>query len=126
MARASSKNGVEKEEKIVADIKGGADREREKAVESAMAQIERSFGKGAIMKMGDASARMAVEVIPTGAISLDLALGVGGVPRGRIIEIYGPESSGKSTLAQHIIAEAQRLGGLAAYIDVEHAIDPTY
>jgi len=126
MARASSRNGVEKEEKIVADIKGGTDREREKAVESAMAQIERSFGKGAIMKMGDAGAKMAVEVISTGAISLDLALGVGGVPRGRIIEIYGPEASGKSTLAQHIIAEAQKLGGLAAYIDVEHAIDPIY
>lgn len=93
MAKSGSRNGVEKEDKIVADIKGGTDREREKAVELAMAQIERSFGKGAIMKMGDAGAKMAVEVISTGAISLDLALGVGGVPRGRIIEIYGPELS---------------------------------
>lgn len=129
MARGSStrsSNGVEKDEKILADVKGGTDREREKAVETAMAQIERSFGKGAIMKMGDAGAKMAVDAVPTGAISLDLALGVGGVPRGRIIEIYGPESSGKTTLAQHIIAEAQRMGGVAAYIDVEHAVDPTY
>jgi len=119
-------NGVEKEEKIVVDNKNGTDREREKAIESAMSQIERAHGKGAIMKMGDASVRMAVEVVPTGSISLDLALGVGGVPRGRIIEIYGPESSGKTTLAYHIIAEAQKLGGVGAYIDVEHAVDSTY
>ncbi|OJV94567.1 MAG: recombinase RecA [Chloroflexi bacterium 54-19] len=91
-----------------------------------MSQIERAFGKGSIMKMGDASQKMAVEAIPTGAISLDLALGVGGLPRGRIIEIYGPESSGKTTLAQHVIAEAQKTGGVAAYIDVEHAVDPLY
>ncbi|NWJ97070.1 MAG: recombinase RecA [Chloroflexi bacterium] len=131
-------NGTEKEEKSFSDMKGGKekdkdkdggsdrDRDREKAIEAAMSQIERAFGKGAIMKMGDASARMQVEAIPTGAISLDLALGVGGVPRGRVIEIYGPESSGKTTLAQHIIAEAQKMGGMAAYIDVEHAIDPAY
>jgi recombination protein RecA len=127
MARSSrSANGVEKEEKIVVDNKNGTDREREKAIESAMSQIERAHGKGAIMKMGDASVRMAVEVVPTGSISLDLALGVGGVPRGRIIEIYGPESSGKTTLAYHIIAEAQKLGGVGAYIDVEHAVDSAY
>jgi len=125
MARSSK--GAEKEEKSYSDLRGsGREGEREKALESAMSQIERAFGKGAIMKMGDATQRMAVEAIPTGAISLDLALGVGGIPRGRIIEIYGPESSGKTTLAQHIIAEAQKLGGVAAYIDVEHAVDPIY
>jgi recombination protein RecA len=100
--------------------------DREKAIETAIAQIERQFGKGSIMKMNEGSDRMAVESIPTGAIALDLALGIGGVPRGRIIEIYGPESSGKTTLAQHIIAEAQKLGGVTAYIDAEHALDPLY
>jgi len=100
--------------------------ERERAIELAMAQIERQFGKGSIMKMGEASSRMQIDSIPTGTIALDLALGVGGIPRGRITEIYGPESSGKTTLAQHIIAEAQRLGGTAAYIDAEHAFDPIY
>src|SRR5512146_1710052 len=98
--------------------------ERDKAIELAMAQIERQFGKGSIMKMGEASQRMQIDSIPTGTIALDLALGVGGIPRGRITEIYGPESSGKTTLAQHIIAEAQRMGGTAAYIDAEHAFDP--
>jgi recombination protein RecA len=100
--------------------------DREKAIELAMAQIERQFGKGSIMKMGEASSRMQIDSIPTGSIGGDLALGVGGIPRGRITEIYGPESSGKTTLAQHIIAEAQRLGGAAAYIDAEHAFDPIY
>ncbi|MCL5957934.1 MAG: recombinase RecA [Chloroflexi bacterium] len=100
--------------------------DRDRALEAAIGQIERQFGKGSIMKMGEASARMQVEAIPTGAISLDLALGVGGIPRGRVTEIYGPESSGKTTLAQHIIAEAQKLGGVAAYIDAEHALDPDY
>src|SRR3954451_22371098 len=98
--------------------------DREKAIETAIAQIERQFGKGSIMKMNDGTERMVVESIPTGAIALDLALGIGGVSRGRIIEIYGPESSGKTTLAQHIIAEAQKLGGVTAYIDAEHALDP--
>ncbi len=97
-----------------------------KALENAVAQIDRQFGKGSIFLMGEATARMNVESIPTGSISLDIALGVGGVPKGRIIEIYGPESSGKTTLAQHIIAEAQRLGGTAAYVDAEHALDPGY
>jgi len=98
---------------------------KEKALEVALLQIEKQFGKGSIMKMGD-SAKLNIETIPTGAISLDLALGVGGIPRGRIIEIYGPESSGKTTVALHIAAEAQRLGGIAAFIDAEHALDPLY
>jgi recombination protein RecA len=95
------------------------------ALGNALAQIERQFGKGSIMKMGDFE-KMTVEVISTGSIALDLALGVGGLPRGRVVEIYGPESSGKTTLALHVIAEAQRNGGTAAFIDVEHALDPTY
>jgi recombination protein RecA len=102
------------------------DREREKALELAVSQIERSFGKGSIMRRGEATARMSVEAIPTGSIALDLALGVGGIPRGRVTEIYGPEASGKTTLVQHIIAEAQRQGGVAALIDAEHALDPNY
>ncbi|MBI4678598.1 MAG: recombinase RecA [Elusimicrobia bacterium] len=97
-----------------------------KALGLALAQIEKSFGRDAIMKLGDRAAKIRVEVIPTGILSLDLALGVGGVPRGRILEIYGPESSGKTTLALHIAAQAQRLGGSAAYIDAEHAMDPDY
>ncbi len=96
------------------------------ALGNALAQIERQFGKGSIMKMGDFSERMLIEAIPTGSIALDLALGIGGVPRGRVVEIYGPESSGKTTLALHIIAEAQKMGGTAAFVDVEHALDPTY
>ena len=100
--------------------------ERTVALNNALAQIERQFGKGSIMKMGDFSERMAIDVIPTGSIALDLALGVGGLPRGRVVEIYGPESSGKTTLALHVIAEAQRMGGTAAFVDVEHALDPQY
>ncbi|MDP9352924.1 MAG: recombinase RecA [Chloroflexota bacterium] len=99
--------------------------DRSKALESAISQIERSFGAGSIMRYGD-STRMQVESISTGAIALDMALGIGGIPRGRVIEIYGPESSGKTTLAQHIIAEAQKMGGNAAYIDAEHALDLQY
>ncbi|RQW02916.1 MAG: recombinase RecA, partial [Calditrichaeota bacterium] len=99
--------------------------EKQKAVGLAMSQIERQFGKGSIMRLGD-RAKVSVDVIPTGSISLDYALGIWGIPRGRIIEIYGPESSGKTTLALHIIAEAQKLGGLAAFVDAEHALDPTY
>ena len=99
--------------------------EREKALDMAMSQIERQFGKGSIMKMGDA-ALVKSEVISTGALAVDLALGVGGVPRGRVVEIYGPESSGKTTLSLHIVAEAQRNGGIAAFIDAEHALDPIY
>ena len=97
-----------------------------KALELAIGQIEKDFGRGSIMRLGEASARMAVETIPTGSLALDIALGAGGVPRGRITEIYGPEMAGKSTVAMHIIAQAQKLGGLAAYIDVEHAMDPTF
>ncbi|HLV90221.1 MAG: recombinase RecA [Acidimicrobiales bacterium] len=99
--------------------------ERDKALDMALGQIERQFGKGAIMKMGEAAAQK-VSVIPTGALALDLALGIGGVPRGRIVELYGPESSGKTSLALHIVAEAQRNGGIAAFIDAEHALDPVY
>jgi recombination protein RecA len=100
--------------------------DKEKALELALLQIEKQFGKGSIMKMGAASAKMNIAVIPTGALSLDLALGVGGIPRGRIVEVYGPESSGKTTVALHMAAEAQRLGGIAAFIDAEHALDPLY
>lgn len=100
--------------------------EKEQALGSAVAQIERQFGKGAIMRMGDPEARVSVSAVPTGALALDLALGIGGLPRGRIVEVYGPESSGKTTLLYHLIAEAQKRGGLAAFIDAEHAMDPTY
>jgi recombination protein RecA len=100
--------------------------EKAAALSNALAQIERQFGKGSIMKMGEIQERMAFDVISSGSIALDLALGVGGFPRGRIIEIYGPESSGKTTLALHVIAEAQKNGGTAAFIDVEHALDPAY
>ncbi|HIT57359.1 MAG TPA: recombinase RecA [Candidatus Galloscillospira stercoripullorum] len=99
--------------------------EKKKAIESAMAQIEKMYGKGAIMRLGD-SQDIQVDVIPTGSLALDLALGIGGVPRGRIVEIYGPESSGKTTLALHIVAEAQKRGGEVAFVDAEHALDPTY
>lgn len=100
-------------------------KERETAVEMAVDQIEKQFGKGAIMRLGESS-KLNVQTIPTGSLSLDIALGAGGVPKGRIIEIYGPESSGKTTLAYHVIAEAQRKGGLAAFVDAEHALDPEY
>ena len=100
--------------------------DKEKAVELAIEQIERQYGKGSIMKLGEATAGIAVDAIATGALSLDVALGIGGIPRGRVTEIFGSESSGKTTLAQHIIAEAQRAGGTAAYIDAEHAFDPRY
>ena len=99
--------------------------EKRKALEMALSQIEKQFGKGSVMKLGDFTA-MNIEAIPTGALSLDIALGIGGIPRGRIIEIFGPESSGKTTLALHMIAEAQKMGGEAAFIDAEHALDPVY
>ncbi|MEU9887417.1 recombinase RecA [Sphaerisporangium sp. NPDC051011] len=99
--------------------------DREKALETALAQIERQFGKGSVMRLGD-DARAPIEVIPTGAIALDVALGIGGYPRGRIVEIYGPESSGKTTVSLHAVANAQRAGGIAAFIDAEHALDPEY
>lgn len=100
--------------------------DRQKALDAALAGIEKQFGKGSVMRMGEAQIKLNIDVIPTGSLALDIALGVGGVPRGRVIEIYGPESSGKTTLALHIIAEAQKLGGTAAFIDAEHALDPVY
>ena len=100
--------------------------EKEKALEMVLSQIEKQFGKGAVMKLGDAAAKISVSTIPSGCLELDFALGVGGIPRGRIIEIYGPESSGKTTIALHVIAESQKLGGTAAFIDAEHALDPVY
>ncbi len=103
-----------------------AEADKSKAIEIAVMNIEKQFGKGAIMKLGEAQSRMAVEAIPTGSIALDIALGVGGIPRGRVCEVYGPESSGKTTIVQHVIAEAQRTGGVCAIIDAEHALDPDY
>ncbi len=100
--------------------------EKQKALEAALGQIEKQYGKGAVMKFGDPAAQMNVETVPTGALSLDIALGLGGVPKGRIIEIYGPESSGKTTVTLHMIAEVQKRGGIAGFIDAEHALDPTY
>ncbi len=100
--------------------------DKQKALEAALAYIEKQFGKGSVMKLGDSSAKMNVEVIPTGSLSLDIALGVGGIPKGRIIEVYGPESSGKTTMALHMVAEVQKQGGIAGYIDAEHAMDPVY
>ncbi len=102
------------------------DEKRVKALEAAIAQIEKDFGKGAVMKLGDGNAQMNVEVVPTGCLSLDLALGPGGIPKGRIVEIYGPESSGKTTVALHMVAEVQKRGGIAGFIDAEHALDPLY
>src|SRR5919206_2313305 len=111
--------GMEKEQEKAAKA-------RESALKGALTQIERSFGQGSIMRMGDEAAQVKVQAIPTGALSLDIALGVGGVPRGRIVEVFGPESSGKTTLLYHVIAEAQKLGGVCAFIDAEHAMDPLY
>ena len=102
------------------------DENKIKALDGVMGQIEKQYGKGAIMRLGESAGDTDIEVIPTGCLSLDLAIGVGGLPRGRIIEIYGPESSGKTTVALHVIAEAQKLGGIAAFIDAEHALDPVY
>ena len=100
--------------------------EKRKALDAVLTQIEKAYGKGAIMKLGEDAGNTDIEVIPTGCLSLDLALGIGGLPRGRMIEIYGPESSGKTTVALHAVAEAQKLGGIAAFIDAEHALDPVY
>ena len=105
--------------------KGSTNLDKEKALEQVVSQIEKMYGKGSIMKLGD-DVQTKIDVIPTGCLTLDMALGIGGIPRGRIIEIFGPESSGKTTVSLHIIAEAQRLGGTAAFIDAEHALDPTY
>ena len=100
--------------------------EKEKALDAAISQLEKEFGKGAVMKLGEASAAMNIEAVPTGCLSLDIALGVGGVPKGRIIEIYGPESSGKTTVALHMVSEVQKRGGIAGFVDAEHALDPVY
>ena len=99
--------------------------EKSRALETALSQIEKNFGKGAVMRLGE-NASMNIEAIPTGSIALDAATGIGGLPKGRIVEIYGPESSGKTTLALHVVAEAQKMGGEAAFIDAEHALDPVY
>lgn len=118
---------MEKKKPVQREMPARDDREgREKALAEALKQIEKDFGKGSIMRMGDAKASMNVEVIPTGILPLDIALGVGGIPRGRIVEIFGPESSGKTTVTLHMIAEAQKGGGIAAFIDAEHALDPVY
>lgn len=101
-------------------------KEKQAAIQAAIAHIEKAYGKGSVMKLGDPAAKMNIETIPTGSLGLDVALGLGGVPKGRIIEIYGPESSGKTTVALHIVAEAQKLGGIAGFIDAEHALDPVY
>ena len=103
-----------------------ANEDKKKALDAAIAKLEKDFGKGTVMKLGDPGAQVAVETIPTGSLSLDLALGLGGVPRGRIVEVYGPESSGKTTVALHMIAEVQKRGGVAGFIDAEHALDPVY
>ena len=100
--------------------------DRLKALDAAISQIEKQHGKGAIMKLGDSGNKINMETIPTGSLSLDLALGLGGIPRGRVVEIYGPESSGKTTVALHMIAETQKRGGVAGFIDAEHALDPVY
>lgn len=97
-----------------------------KALDAALTQIEKAYGKGSVMKLGDSGANMNIETIPTGSLSLDIALGLGGVPKGRIIEVYGPESSGKTTVALHMVAEVQKRGGIAGFIDAEHALDPAY
>lgn len=102
------------------------DENKLKALESALAQIEKQYGKGSVMKLGDTSAHMNIETVPTGSLSLDIALGLGGIPKGRIVEVYGPESSGKTTVALHMVAEVQKRGGIAGFIDAEHALDPAY
>ena len=100
--------------------------EKLKALDAAITQIEKAYGKGSVMKLGDSGANMNIETVPTGSLSLDIALGLGGVPKGRIVEIYGPESSGKTTVALHMVAEVQKRGGIAGFIDAEHALDPVY
>src|SRR6516165_9724953 len=107
------------------DRPGGKGGDRDKSLETALAQIERQFGRGSVMRLGDET-RAPIEIIPTGAISLDVALGIGGLPRGRVVEIYGPEGSGKTTVALHAVANAQKAGGIAAFVDAEHALDPDY
>src|SRR6187401_3207297 len=104
----------------------GIDVNRERAIDLALSQIEKQFGKGAIMKLGEGGQPADIPAVPTGSLGLDIALGIGGLPKGRVVEIYGPESSGKTTLTLHIIAECQKKGGVAAFVDAEHALDPSY
>src|SRR5574341_1041407 len=125
-SRGDQRRHVMAESRTEAKAESKADKDRRQALELALSQIERQFGKGAVMKLGASGALEETAIIPTGALTIDLALGVGGIPRGRVTEIYGPESSGKTTLCQHIVAEAQKLGGVCAYIDMEHALDPGY
>ena len=103
-----------------------ANDEKIKALDAALANIEKQFGKGSVMKLGDSASNMNIETIPTGSLSLDIALGLGGIPKGRVVEIYGPESSGKTTVALHMVSEVQKRGGIAGFIDAEHALDPVY
>ena len=117
---------MKKANSSAAPVGGSLREEKEKALEAAISQLEKEFGKGAVMKLGEAGANMNIEAIPTGSLSLDIALGVGGVPKGRIIEIYGPESSGKTTVALHMVSEVQKRGGIAGFVDAEHALDPVY
>src|SRR5665213_3461964 len=105
---------------------GKEDGDKQRALEAALSQIDRAFGKGSVMKLGDKGKIVEIESVPTGSLGLDMALGIGGLPKGRIVEIYGPESSGKTTLALHVIAEVQKAGGTGAFIDAEHALDPSY
>ena len=100
--------------------------DKKKALDAAISHIEKQYGKGSIMKLGESAKRMNVDAVPTGCLSLDLALGIGGLPKGRVIEIYGPESSGKTTVALHVVAQVQKMGGIAGFIDAEHALDPVY
>ena len=115
-----------KEEKVMVNNRNMNREDKLKALDAALTQIEKAYGKGSVMKLGDSGANMNIETVPTGSISLDIALGLGGVPKGRIIEVYGPESSGKTTVALHMVAEVQKRGGIAGFIDAEHALDPVY
>ena len=119
--RTANLHVVEKEDK-----EKGMNPERQKALDAALSQIERAFGKGSVMKLGAKEAATEIETISTGSLGLDIALGIGGLPRGRVVEIYGPESSGKTTLALHVVAQAQKAGGACAFVDAEHALDPIY
>ena len=123
---AKNKSNTEAESKKTENKNLTPEQKKAKALETAIAQIEKDFGKGAIMKLGEASESMHVEAVPTGSLSLDIALGVGGIPKGRIIEVYGPESGGKTTLSLHMVAEVQKRGGITGFIDAEHALDPVY
>ena len=125
-AAALAEDAMAKEEKVMVNNRNMNREDKLKALDAALTQIEKAYGKGSVMKLGDSGANMNIETVPTGSISLDIALGLGGVPKGRIIEVYGPESSGKTTVALHMVAEVQKRGGIAGFIDAEHALDPVY